>query len=102
MRWVAKRFGGQRTELQCYVRNAIVAVMLFDYEPVTGLPQSRRPMPGALPLLKCQDTAPCGDCSPRIVVLPAAFRKLANVDPAVVESFVLFTGIEVFECLFIL
>ncbi|KAJ1943904.1 hypothetical protein FBU59_002763 [Linderina macrospora] len=102
MRWVAKRLSNQQTELQCYVRNTIVAVMLFDCEWAAGEPQSRHLLPGELPLLKCQNVGPRGGCTPRIVIFPAAFQKLAKVEPGVVESFIVFSGIEVFECLFIL
>ncbi|KAJ1870824.1 hypothetical protein LPJ57_005292, partial [Coemansia sp. RSA 486] len=34
---------------------------------------------------------------PSVVILPAAFGKMPGVEAAVVESFVLFTGIEVLE-----
>ncbi|KAJ2766647.1 hypothetical protein IWQ56_003639, partial [Coemansia nantahalensis] len=47
-------------------------------------------------------TTPAGQAPPRInmasvVILPEAFIKLATVDSAIAESFVLFTGIVVYE-----
>ncbi|KAJ2121795.1 hypothetical protein IW147_003962 [Coemansia sp. RSA 720] len=100
MRWQARKCGRSVIELQCFVRNSVVALLLFGgYGPEDApRPEDKRRWrksgrSGNYALARAEP-----DVLPSIVILPAAFSKLVSVDAAIVESFVLFTGIEVFEC----
>ncbi|KAJ2543220.1 hypothetical protein EV175_005993 [Coemansia sp. RSA 1933] len=90
MRWLAKRQGRYIKGLQCYVRGTAVAFLLFGECSADG---SNGLGGGSW----SQDEKQYAHL-PQIVVLPEALHKLDPIDPAIVESFVLFTGIEVFEC----
>ncbi|KAJ2654773.1 hypothetical protein IWW48_005909 [Coemansia sp. RSA 1200] len=110
MRWLFKNQGRCVDGLQCYVRSTIVAQLLFgghsakdsalDLDCRIGLSESDQQIvdnksEGAQPHLP---TRSFDSHHPQIIIFPAAYTKLAPIDCAVVESFVLFTGIEVFEC----
>ncbi|PIA14768.1 hypothetical protein COEREDRAFT_88447 [Coemansia reversa NRRL 1564] len=80
MRWQACYKDRTAIELQCFVRSSVVALLLFaghSNQPSDYQSSSRYAS---------------------VVILPAAFTKLSGIDSGIVESFVLFTGIEVFQC----
>ncbi|KAJ2503361.1 hypothetical protein GGH96_000382 [Coemansia sp. RSA 1972] len=100
MRWQARKCGRNVIELQCFVRSSVVALLLFGgYGPEDApRPEDKRRWrkcgrSGNYALARAES-----DVLPSIVILPAAFSKIVSMDAAIVESFVLFTGIEVFEC----
>ncbi|KAJ2089687.1 hypothetical protein IW138_003285 [Coemansia sp. RSA 986] len=110
MRWTAKRQEAQcMAGLQCYVRNTVVAQLLFGgystETPSLNFGSNRGSwcenyMERSQYECSLEQTAApsAGSHLPRIVILPAAYAKLESVDSTIVESFILFTGIEVFEC----
>ncbi|KAJ2410235.1 hypothetical protein J3F80_000741 [Coemansia sp. RSA 2526] len=97
MQWQARKCGRNVIELQCFVRSSVVALLLFGgYSPEDApRPEDKRRWRSENYVLARTES----DVLPSIVILPAAFRKLVSMDATIVESFVLFTGIEVFECL---
>ncbi|KAJ2798969.1 hypothetical protein H4R20_004621 [Coemansia guatemalensis] len=86
MRWQARRQGRTTTELQCFVRSSVVALVLFAGH-AAGIRSANQ-----------SSDYPPSISHASVVILPAAFAKLPAIDSAIVESFVLFTGIEVFQC----
>ncbi|KAI9501210.1 hypothetical protein GGI25_000564 [Coemansia spiralis] len=134
MRWLAKkRQGYSIVELQCYVRNTVIALLLPGGHTIASSKTlstsnnistlspssassnnigsissvdsggfdrySRRESNGNLSSLhEPVSIESVGGYLPNIIILPAAYSKLSSIDPSVVESFVLFTGIEVLEC----
>ncbi|KAJ1900505.1 hypothetical protein LPJ81_003931 [Coemansia sp. IMI 209127] len=97
MRWLAKRQGQSMAGLQCYVRGTVVALLLFGGCSAEGTGPDLVSSTGRRESW-CEVQHTEDSHLPRIVVLPEAFSKLEPIDSAVVESFVLFTGIEVLEC----
>ncbi|KAI8322106.1 hypothetical protein GQ54DRAFT_304252 [Martensiomyces pterosporus] len=132
MMWVAKNPSYEQVELHCHVRSTLVAVLLgngyssaWDMQRHGGLgarrqlrrsdkvpsltiammpPQGSSPMAATAAGSETSESAGlCSShCLPRIIIFPLAFSKLASVDPDIVESFVIFTGIAVLECLYAL
>ncbi|KAJ2395386.1 hypothetical protein GGI23_004323, partial [Coemansia sp. RSA 2559] len=102
MRWLAKRQGQSMAGLQCYVRGTVVALLLFGGcsagSSGADLASSTSRRESWCEVQHIEHSQPVDSHLPRIVVLPEAFSKLKSIDSAVVESFVLFTGIEVLEC----
>ncbi|KAJ2473353.1 hypothetical protein IWW56_006000, partial [Coemansia sp. RSA 2131] len=100
MRWQARKCGRSVIELQCFVRNSVVALLLFGgYGPEDApRPEDKRRWRKSGRSRNYALARAEPDVLPSIVILPAAFSKLVSMDAAIVESFVLFTGIEVFEC----
>ncbi|KAJ2351985.1 hypothetical protein GGF43_003873 [Coemansia sp. RSA 2618] len=101
MRWQARRIGRSTVELQCFVRSSVVALLLFGGHGADALRFDAKRHRWRNKGDRSADYPPAfaePDALPSIVILPAAFSKLAPVDATIVESFVLFTGIEVFEC----
>ncbi|KAJ2784241.1 hypothetical protein H4R18_001229 [Coemansia javaensis] len=118
MRWVAKRARRHQLALHCLVRNTVVAEVFVDYEKGYS-PYSALAAPLEDPAFAsgCRD-APIGKSSsgggggaavalpedgslPVVTILPAAFLQLDSFEEDVVESFVIFTGMQVLECLHI-
>ncbi|KAJ2701576.1 hypothetical protein FB645_004595 [Coemansia sp. IMI 203386] len=123
MRWqvASKEERGRRLQLQCFVRSTIVALLFFTIsaqQPNDGLahgPDSshqaadddgwlqqllggKRARRAGAPTLRAESADGTQRMTlPSVVILPAAFGKMPGVEAAVVESFVLFTGIEVLE-----
>ncbi|KAJ2679571.1 hypothetical protein GGH99_005527 [Coemansia sp. RSA 1285] len=110
MRWLFKNQARCVDGLQCYVRSTVVAQLLFgghsakdsalDLDCRIGLSESNQQVVDnkserAQPHLPPRSI---DSHHPQIIIFPAAYTKLAPIDCAVVESFVLFTGIAVFEC----
>ncbi|KAJ2371952.1 hypothetical protein IW150_004354 [Coemansia sp. RSA 2607] len=114
MRWqVTSKEGSQRIELQCFVRSTMVAMLICTLDNLEGnwpmhdafcsgnrgeadrmsVWNSRR----CTSSLQYSTSDSRGSKLPSIVILPMAFGQMPEVDTAVVESFVLFTGIEVLE-----
>ncbi|KAJ1809602.1 hypothetical protein LPJ75_004357 [Coemansia sp. RSA 2598] len=121
MRWqmASKDECGRRMQLQCFVRSTIVALLFFTATPQqpddarANGPTSARHAAGSLQRQLLWNKSSKRICTPTVsaastdstrrptlpsvVILPTAFGKMPDVDAAVVESFVLFTGIEVLE-----
>ncbi|KAJ1824213.1 hypothetical protein LPJ60_000926 [Coemansia sp. RSA 2675] len=102
MKWMARPASAHTVELQCFVRSTLIALLQLG----NSLAPDRRGRLQRRPLAKAKH-APAADSAaeaeqhlPVVTIFPPAFRKLAPVDADIVESFVLFTGIEVLECLF--
>ncbi|KAJ2725615.1 hypothetical protein GGI07_001115 [Coemansia sp. Benny D115] len=111
MRWVAARQKKDDTELelQCFVRNTVVAVLYGNGSGRQGAFRGRLSGLGK----RKHSASVAGEAMvgtgsgysldelvvglPSVVLLPSAFAKLAGIDSSVIESFVLFTGIEVYE-----
>lgn len=115
MRWqlVPKKPNGSscvsgRVEFQCFVRNTIVAVLVVGNNNDVMADDNSSIISGSrkewiVPWRKNRQVASyttdnVSDCLPAIIVFDQAFSKLPDIDADVVESFVLFTGIEVWEC----
>ncbi|KAI9470183.1 hypothetical protein BX667DRAFT_501687 [Coemansia mojavensis] len=99
MRWQARKQGRSTVELQCFVRNRLAARLLFGGCSSAGADGRQRLWRNKSPRSSDYPPATHAECdAPSIIILPVAFSRLPNVDAAIVESFVLFTGIEVFEC----
>ncbi|KAJ2000255.1 hypothetical protein H4R26_004703 [Coemansia thaxteri] len=94
MRWEARAATGDSVELRCFVGAAMVATVECGG---AGVLSGRRARELRLAPSKGGGRA---ERLPSLTILPLAFAKLAAMDAEVVESFVLFTGIEVLECLF--
>ncbi|KAJ2842159.1 hypothetical protein J3B02_005661 [Coemansia erecta] len=117
---------GRRMQLQCFVRSTVVALLFFtitaqqqqQQQPDDGLAHGpaistcstaenslhRLSLWNRSANRVCAPTMPAAPTDsakrptlPSVVILPTAFGKLPDLDAAVVESFVLFTGIEVLE-----
>ncbi|KAJ2611102.1 hypothetical protein H4S08_003318 [Coemansia sp. RSA 1365] len=80
MRWQACHKDRAAIELQCFVRNSVVALLVF-------VGNSNQP-----------SNYQFSSKYARVVILSDAFIKLSGIDSGIVESFILFTGIEVFQC----
>ncbi|KAJ1890755.1 hypothetical protein LPJ66_007294 [Kickxella alabastrina] len=109
MRWLVTSKGAtQRIEMQCFLRSTVVATLFGGHTMRTRSTQeshyatrsSQRDRPWFVatpPVLQDSVKVQGSGELPCIDVLPVAFSKMPDIDAAVVESFVLFTGIEVFE-----
>ncbi|KAJ2847925.1 hypothetical protein IWW36_003600 [Coemansia brasiliensis] len=102
MRWQACKQSRSVVELQCFVRNRLAARLLLggcSSTGVVGINGRQRLWRNKGTRSSNYSPATYTECdAPSIIILPTAFSRLPNVDAAIVESFVLFTGIEVFEC----
>ncbi|KAJ2820605.1 hypothetical protein GGI24_004433 [Coemansia furcata] len=98
MKWIARSASAHMVELQCFVRTTLVAVLQFgdNLAPDRRRRLRRRQSGKGIHAL----TADAIERLPVVTIFPLAFSKLAPVDADIVESFVLFTGIEVLECIF--
>ncbi|KAJ2453199.1 hypothetical protein GGF42_003860, partial [Coemansia sp. RSA 2424] len=104
LKWVARPASPCTVELQCFARATLIATLQFG----STLTPDKRGRLQRLPPHKGKHTlaadayAPAGTQAeerlPVVTVSPLAFSKLASVDADVIESFILFTGIEVLEC----
>ncbi|KAI8321544.1 hypothetical protein GQ54DRAFT_311709 [Martensiomyces pterosporus] len=125
MKWTAKRVKKHQLALLCYVRGTLVAEVFVDYEK--GYSPYNTPVPidaagaaratagvrsgflgsgsssGESTPNTGEDTVvlPEDGTFPVITILSAAFNQLARFDPGVVESFIIFTGMQMLECLHI-
>ncbi|KAJ2704487.1 hypothetical protein FB645_003209 [Coemansia sp. IMI 203386] len=126
MRWTAKRVRKNQLAIQCFVRSYLVAEVFVDYElgysPYNiPMAQGRRkhnivgggssnsssgvstPMEsnGDVANGMSEDTAvlPEDGTYPIITILPAAFTQLSDYDMTLVESFIVFSGMQMLECL---
>ncbi|ORX74362.1 hypothetical protein DL89DRAFT_254214 [Linderina pennispora] len=113
MRWVAKRVRKHQLALLCYVRNTIIAEIFVDYEKGYS-PYGSALGPGGIGL---SSNAASGESTPNgpgtdstavdvddgmypvITILPTAFSQLGLFDADVVESFIIFSGMQMLECL---
>ncbi|KAJ2445826.1 hypothetical protein GGF42_005865 [Coemansia sp. RSA 2424] len=104
LKWVARPASPCTVELQCFARATLIATLQFG----STLTPDKRGRLQRLPPHKGKHTlaadayAQAGTQAeerlPVVTVSPLAFSKLASVDADVIESFILFTGIEVLEC----
>ncbi|KAJ1964979.1 hypothetical protein GGI12_001069 [Dipsacomyces acuminosporus] len=109
MRWTAKRVKRHQLALQCYVRSTLIAEIFVDYEKGYSPYSSRAFRPNASSDssevdkgLAEEDKDAClpeDGTFPVFTILQTAFNQLANFDPEVVESFIIFTGMQMLECL---
>ncbi|KAJ2750157.1 hypothetical protein GGI19_005262 [Coemansia pectinata] len=102
MKWMAMSTSAHKVELQCFVRTTLIALLQFgnNLAPDRRGRLQRRPSGKGKHALTADVVAGAEGRLPVVTIFPLAFSKLAPVDADVVESFVLFTGIEVLECLF--
>ncbi|KAJ2744385.1 hypothetical protein GGI20_003017 [Coemansia sp. BCRC 34301] len=106
MRWTAKRIRKHQLALVCTVRSAVVAEIFIDfakgYSPLGATSVSSTGGLGSLGSNGAIDIELLEDGSyPVVTILQTAFEQLADFDSEVVESFLLFTGLQVLECLHI-
>ncbi|KAJ2311026.1 hypothetical protein IWW54_002870, partial [Coemansia sp. RSA 2705] len=115
MRWVARRARKHQLALQCFVRNVLVAEVFVDYEKgyspynMPGLPAPNSSSSGGSTPVESEAGAgssataclPEDGALPVVTILPAAFDQLASFDETIVESFIIFTGMQMLECLHI-
>ncbi|KAJ2744273.1 hypothetical protein GGI20_003104 [Coemansia sp. BCRC 34301] len=96
MKWMAKPASTRTMDLQCFVRTTPIALLQFG----NSLVPNRRGRLQRLPPAKAVDAgARVEERLPVVTIFPLAFAKLAPIEADVVESFILFTGVEVLECL---
>ncbi|KAJ1891768.1 hypothetical protein LPJ71_007596 [Coemansia sp. S17] len=102
MKWMARSASAHMVELQCFVRTTLIALLQFgnNLAPDKRGQLQRRPLGKGKNALAADEVAGTEGRLPVVTIFPLAFSKLAPVDADIVESFVLFTGIEVLECLF--
>ncbi|KAJ1998973.1 hypothetical protein H4R26_005250 [Coemansia thaxteri] len=129
MRWTAKRARKNQLALVCLVRNTVVAEIFVDYEKGYSpydLAPAAAATPGSHGAGFTNSNSSSGVSTPRgqlnshgmanqaidvelpedgsfplVTILSAAFEQLADFDTDVVESFIIFTGLQTLECLHI-
>ncbi|KAJ2500215.1 hypothetical protein GGH96_002908 [Coemansia sp. RSA 1972] len=121
MRWIAKRARKHQLALQCFVRTVLVAEVFVDYEkgyspynmPSSHTTSAARAFGvgssgGSTPVETVDGVGATGEeCLPEdgslpvVTILSAAFDQLAGFDEGIVESFIIFTGMQMLECLHI-
>ncbi|KAJ2158493.1 hypothetical protein GGF46_003731 [Coemansia sp. RSA 552] len=129
MRWMAKRVKRHQLALQCFVRSTLVAEVFVDYgkgySPYnSSVPPRQSPQqspssnetsgistpvehadgsgtPGAIESPSSTKFLPEDGSLPVVTILPAAFMQLQKFETDVVESFIIFTGMQMLECLHI-
>ncbi|KAJ2879693.1 hypothetical protein GGI21_001699 [Coemansia aciculifera] len=96
MKWMARPASTTNSvELQCFVRTTLIALLRFS----NNLVLDRRGQLQAPGKSKHAQAANAREHLPVVTIFPLAFSKLAPIDADVVESFVIFTGVEVLECI---
>ncbi|KAJ2489657.1 hypothetical protein IWW37_003795 [Coemansia sp. RSA 2050] len=104
MKWMARPASAHTIELQCFVRSTLIALLQLGNslgpDRRGQLQRQRQPLGKGKYALAADSATETGERLPVVTLFPPAFRKLAPVDADIIESFVLFTGIEVLECLF--
>ncbi|KAJ2410091.1 hypothetical protein J3F80_000830 [Coemansia sp. RSA 2526] len=123
MRWIAKRARKHQLALQCFVRNVLVAEVFVDYEKgysPYNMPNSSHTTSaarafgvnssgGSTPVETVDGVGATSESNclpedgslPVVTILSAAFDQLAGFDEGIVESFIIFNGMQMLECLHI-
>ncbi|KAJ2506965.1 hypothetical protein IWW47_001327 [Coemansia sp. RSA 2052] len=113
MKWIATRIRKQQLALQCFVRSTVVAEIFVDYAKgydtvsAAGL-MSNGSSGVSSPRGQSNDSngnidieLPTDGSAPLVTILPAAFAQLVEFESEIVESFILFSGLQMLECLHI-
>lgn len=88
MKWVARRIRRHQLSMVCMARATVVAEIFVDYEKGYS-PYSTAP------------SVASEEAYPVVTILAEAFSCLCGYEDDVVESFIIFTGMQMLECLHI-